>query len=237
MIALSVFLFFTAAHAETITGKITYSKVDPKSPLYFYESVRKSEGEKTISKTKFTDREGKIVVEEESVYEKGLVLKYSFKQNQVNEFGTIESKDGKMNFTFTSQGKLETDEEDIEPNMIVADMIGDHIRKNWDELAKGETIKFRFLLAERLETIGFKIFVDKEREVRGIPAVDIKMKPSSFIIAALTDPLIFTVEKNSPHRILEAFGRLPVRHPKVPNPSSRSDWRAIDALTELEYKK
>lgn len=236
MIIFLAWLLTSTAFADKVVGKITYPKSEP-SPLFFYENTRKKEGNKIISKTKYTDRSGKAVVEEEAVYEGNSVLKYTYKQNQVNEYGFIEAKNGKMIFSFNKGEKNETDEEDIVPKMIVADLLNDYFRQNWDDLMKEETIKVRFLFVERTETIGFKFFTIGEREIRGIPVVDIKMKPSSFIIAALTDPLIFTVEKNPPHRILETFGRLPVRVSDKPDSKDRSDWHAIDAKMELEYKK
>lgn len=235
MISVLLLLFCAPVEAQKITGKIIDQKLDPLSPSFFYENIRSVQGKKTISKTKYTDRSGVVLVEEEAEYENNTVLKYSYKQNQVGEVGYIESKDGKMHFSFSSQGNNETDQEDIEPNMVVADMIGDHIRNNWKALAAGDTIKFRFLLAERLDTIGFKLFTDKETIRNGVPVIDIIMKPSSIIIAALTNPLRFTVEKNEPHRILETFGRLPIRTSK-PNPTKRSDWHAIDAMMELNYE-
>jgi hypothetical protein len=82
--------------------------------------------------------------------------------------------------------------------------------------------------------VGFKLFKDGERELKGKPAVDIVMKPSSIFIAAIAPSFRVTVEKSSPHRLLEINGRLPVRMPKVNPPKSRSDWKAIDARIEFD---
>ena len=113
-------------------------------------------------------------------------------------------------------------------------MIGPLLRKNWDKIMEGESIKVRYLAIERLETIGFKFFKDRERTLNGREVVDILMKPSSFFIAALVSPIRITVSKAPPHDIVESEGRTPIRWPKREPPTRRGDWKAIDARVEYE---
>ena len=51
------------------------------------------------------------------------------------------------------------------------------------------------------------------------------MEPTSLVIAALVDPLYFTVEKNGPHRVLEYVGRT------TPKIERNGKWKDLDAVT------
>lgn len=215
------------AAVTSAKGEIFEPKLSPDKPLFFYENTRNDAG--TESRTVYSDVKGKPVVEETTTYEGGKLKRYTYNQLQVDEKGEIEVRDGKVFYTYTAQGKTEKDNEDLEDNMLVPDMIGAQILKDWAELMKGETIKIRILLLERLDNIGFKLFKDKERDFNGKPAVDIVMKPSSIFIAAIAPSFLITVEKDAPHRLLETFGRLPVRVPNKTPPVNRKDWDAIDA--------
>jgi hypothetical protein len=70
----------------------------------------------------------------------------------------------------------------------------------------------------------------------GKEAVQIQMKPTSFIIASIVDPILMTFEKGGEHRLLESNGRLPVRVSKYGDSKKRSDWKALDAILKIDYK-
>jgi hypothetical protein len=93
-------------------------------------------------------------------------------------------------------------------DMLISDMLADFILARWNALMAGNSVRCRYLVVERTETIGFKLLLETQTAVRdGIPVVIIKMEPSSPIISALVDPLHIVVEKNPPHRILQYTGR------------------------------
>ena len=141
-----------------------------------------------------------------------------------------------MNYHFTAQGKETKEEDDLEENAIIPDMIGAHVLKNWDILMSGEEVKVRLMILERQETIGFKFFLDKEREVNGKKVVDLIMKPSSIFIAMIAPNFHLSFEKEAPHRILEIKGSMHVREAEVPNPKSRKDYSAIRGRVEFIQK-
>jgi hypothetical protein len=219
-----------------VKGKIFPLEGVTENPVFLYENSRTLAGETTVtSQTKYLSLEGKPLVEEEVFYDGGKLKRYRYNQIQTDERGEIEVREGKVYFTYFSQGKKETDSADWEEKMIIPDMIGVVLKDSWGELMAGDSVKVRFLLLERLDTIGFKFFKDGERTVNGKEAVDIVMKASSIFIAALAPKIIITVEKAFPHRILETSGRLPVRRAKVEPPKSRKDYKAIDGRLNFEY--
>lgn len=226
----------SAWSAEVVKGQIFPAGQPEEKAVFKYENTRIKAGEEVVSsKTRYLDTEGKLLVEEDVFYEGGKLRRYRYNQLQTDERGEIEIRNRKVHFTYFSQGKKQTDQEDLEEMTIVPDMIGDVLRSSWKQLSAGESVKVRFLLLERLDSVGFKFFVEKERDFAGKRAVDIVMKASSIFIAALAPKIIITMEKDYPHRLLETNGRLPVRMPKVNPPKSRKDWKAIDGRLVLEY--
>lgn len=204
-------------------------------PSYLFSLNVEKKGDSVHSKSIFTDLAGKALVEETSVYRDQSLVSHTFQQLQVDEKGSIDIRDGKVFYSFTSQGKTHTETADIEPEMVISDAIVPYILQHWDQLEKGETLKVRFLLLERQESIGFKFYKDKEHNFKGKDAVDILMRPTSIFIAQLVPKIRFTFEKAAPHRLIESVGRTPIRVPEVPNPKRRKDYRALDGRMEWEY--
>jgi len=217
-----------------VQGRVFYSKLDPKEPSFFFNALVTETGAKRVAVTTYSDKQNKPLAVEESEFDGEKLVRYELKQLQVNEFGNASLKDGKVMMTFTSEKKTETDSETYDPSMIVASMIGELLQKNFGALMAGEQIKVRYLALERLETIGFKFFKDKERTLNGREVVDILMKPSSFFIAALVSPIRITLRKDDPHWIVETDGRTPVRVSEKQPPETRKDWKAIDARVEYD---
>ncbi len=90
------------------------------------------------------------------------------------------------------------------------------------KILSGDTIHARFGVPERQETVGFKYFKVGEETIRGHKVIVVKMKPSSFIIAAIVDPLYFYLKKDGTG-VLKMTGRTIL---KVKN---GNDWETLDA--------
>jgi hypothetical protein len=222
-----------AATTET-KGRVFYSALSKDSASFLFKSRRiESKGVISIDST-YTDMQGKPLISEEVDLDGDRPLRYSYNQFQVDDFGDAQFVQKKVQMTFKSSGETSKDSEDFDPTTVVAPMVQPLLQKHWDEFMKGDSIHVRYLAIERVETIGFKLFKDEERVYKGKPAVDILMKPSSFIIAALVSPIRITVMKEAPHWILESEGRLAIRWPKRIPPYSRDDWKAIDARVEYD---
>ncbi len=220
---------------ENTKGTIYYPEDSALTP-FSYQYEKTLVGAKTVGKTKYFDDKGQVVVEEETHYEDGKFRLYKQEMRQTDEGGTIEIKGNKIVYDFRSGAKTYKEETDLEERIMVPDMVVDTYRESWDELMKDESVYVRFLLLERQESIGFKFFKERDLEYAGKPAVELILKPSSFIIAALAPKIRLIVEKNPPHRLFEMRGRLPVRVAKKNPPTKRGDWRAIDGRLVMEYK-
>jgi hypothetical protein len=138
----------------------------------------------------------------------------------------------KMLFEYTpgKGSRTKTGNESLQQDTLVNDMMAPFIRAHWDGLSQGSAVKFRYAALERAETVGFKLVKDAETIWREIPAIRLKMEPTSRIIAALVDPLYFTVEKDGRHRLLEYVGRT------TPKILKGGKWKDLDALTVYDWQ-
>ena len=108
-------------------------------------------------------------------------------------------------------------------------MLAPFLASHWNDLIQGKEVKCRYVAAARAETVGFKFTKHTEATVRGTPAVVIKMSPSSFVIAALVEPLYFTMEKGGEHRVLQYDGRT------TPKLKDGNKWKDLDAVTVFDW--
>jgi hypothetical protein len=179
--------------------------------------------------SRFTDPASQAVeVSEETTLEGGKLLRYVQEQRQLGARGELELRDGKAWFSWTQAGKTEKDSEDAAENLIVGPTTVSYLQKNWETLMKGDTVPARWAALDRKETVGFKFFRIAELKWNGQDAVQIKMKPSSFVIAALVDPLIFTFDKDGKH-LLELVGRT------LPKQKVDGKWKDLDADIVYRY--
>ncbi len=209
---------------EDLSSGEILSRTDKKL-LYKYTRTVSRQGDSSIAKRHFEYPDGKPAATETVTYQGGRVTKMVWEQFQVNESGQFELADGKLKFSYTKDGKTNTEEEKLEEPFVSQDEIVEHIYKNWDLLMKGGTVSIRLPVIFRTETVGFKFF--KEGESEG--GVKIKMKPSSFVIAALVKPLLFTLKKDGDHRTIQVDGRV------APKIQEDGKWKDLDALFVMKY--
>jgi len=95
----------------------------------------------------------------------------------------------------------------------------------WDDLMRGDAVKFRFVSLEWERTFEFRLVKAGESVQNGQPVVQIRMEPTGMFVAKLVNPLLFTVSKNSPHRILSYIGRT------TPRIKKGNSWKYLDAET------
>lgn len=180
-------------------------------------------------KTVFTSPDNSIAATEDVLTENGKIKTYTVHQNQLGETGTMEVKDGKIHFSYTKEGKVSTNEEDLPDNLIIGPTLVDYLTQRKDLLLRGESVAVRFAVLDRKETVGFKFFKDSEGSFEGKPSVVIKMKPSSFVIAAIVDPLYFTFLKDE-WKLAELVGRT------IPKQKRDGKWKDLDADILYHWK-
>jgi hypothetical protein len=196
------------------TAKVYELGKSHENVLFNYRSESDEKGDTVVVNNHFYYPDGRLATHEEITFQKdGHVSLYKQEQAQLGATGSIEIGGGKAKFSFTRDGKTKTDTEDIGPEFIVGSQIPLEIEAHWAELMKGETMKRRLAVLERCESVGFNYSKEGEGEVDGKKAVIIKMKPSSFIIAALVSPLHFYMSPDG-KELYEIKGRTTVKKDK-----------------------
>lgn len=220
-----------AIGADQLTGTL-YSQGNNKV-LYQYRRSEAKEGEARVALQEYFLPGGKLAARGRARYEKGELVYFEMEELQAGLKGSARivrrGKEGKIHFTFSRGGRVQKDTETLRPNTVVNDSIPDFLASNWVTLMNGKTVPFRYIAVERAETVGFEFTKVGETTWKSIPAVQIRMRPSSFIIARLVNPLVFTVEKGGAHRVLAYKGRT------TPKQKVGSKWKDLEAFTVFDF--
>jgi hypothetical protein len=214
-----------------LTGSI-YDK--PQGRLLFtFRRTATQTGDVVRALREFRYPNGSIAAQERVLYERGRLVRFDLDELQIGAHGHAAIDQGRIDFQYvtgTGQGaKTRRKVETVTDNPLIADTLGPFVAAHWDELNRGATVKFRYLVVPRLETIAFKLTCESTTDFHGKKVVQIKMSPASWIISQVLDPLIFTVESDPPHRVLQYWGRT------APKLRTGQSWRDLDALTVFEW--
>lgn len=155
---------------------------------------------------------GKVFLEERTQLkaDSGQIVKVETDQNQtgVKAVVTFDGKTAK--FQKTEGGETKTDDETVKGDFVMSANFQRYIHSKWKDLQAGKTVSFRYGVWERMETVGFQVTKMKDEDKDGAKTTLLKMKPSSFIIAALVNPLEFRFNEDG-SRLLEMKGRIQVK--------------------------
>ena len=180
-------------------------------------------------KAVFSDMAGQPAFTEEATLENGLLVKNIITQHQTGEKASIEVRDGQIYFSRTNSGEKEkTASEKLKQPLLVPAAFAHFVKTHWESLAKGEALEFRFAVWQRLETVGFQFKKVKDEGEGDNKVLVLKMKPTSFIISALVDPLTFRYAYKN-QRIISYEGRV---SPKIKKGDSFKD---LDALVVYHF--
>jgi hypothetical protein len=181
----------------------------------------------------FTSPQGALAVRERMTYDGNKLVSCDMDDHQLNAKGSAkivrDSGKAKIVFEYTKDGKRKTASETFHNDTVNNDMIYPFLAAHWTELMNGDAVKCRYIVLSRTETIGFEFVKQRETTARGMPVVIVKMAPSSMLIAAVVDPLIFTIEKNGQHRVLDYDGRT------TPKIKQGDKFKDLDALTVFDW--
>lgn len=218
-----------AARTLNFDAKI-FDLKDREKHMFNYKSEVETVGDVTTFENNITDLQGGLLVVEKTVMKDGGKTLVSFEQDQkqLETVGRLEINDGKINFSFTKNGKVKTDDESFDADFIVTSTLVAFVRSHWERISKGETVKARLGVLDRLETVGFQFKKEKEKMFGETAGVVVKMKPSSLIISAIVNPLFlgFTADGS---RVMEVEGRTSVKV-KVDG-----KFKDFDGLTVYSY--
>ncbi len=179
-------------------------------------------------KSVWKDTEGNAVIEQSVILDGSKLVRDELNQKQLNQKGIIEVKEGKIYFTKEVDGKSSTKEEKLKDTFVVSANFQKFVKDNWDKVATEKGIEFRYGVWDRQETVGFEIFKVAEEKIGEQTAVVLKMKPSSFIIAALVKPIIFKFAADG-SRLIEMNGRV------APKKKEGAAFKDLDAEVVYTY--
>ena len=179
--------------------------------------------EKQIDRT-FSSPQGDLVAQEKIILNGNLLYKMSLSQLQTDEQGSLEVSAGKLHFSYTRNGKTTQDSEKATDNLVVSGTLIPYLQQHWRELQAGKEVEVRYAVLDRKETVGFKFFKIQSSPEKFVtkPEMVLKMKPSSFFIAAIVDPLYFNFSQNGAD-LYELIGRT------LPKVKVNGKWKDIDA--------
>jgi len=247
-ILLSILIWLSASSCATVfgtsylepkllTGSI-YDKPDGRL-LFTFRRTAAQTGDVVSVLREFRNADGSPAAEERVLYEGGRLVRFELNERQIGASGSarveaVDSGRQRIDFLYTagsaSAAKTRRSGETIREEPLISDMLPGFLVGHWDELNRGDTLKFRYVVVPRLETIGFKLRRESAGEFHGKKVLRIKMEPASRLIAQFLAPLSFTVEIDSPHRILQYWGRT------TPKVRKGRAWQDFDALTVFHWE-
>ncbi|WP_413561473.1 hypothetical protein [Bdellovibrio sp. HCB209] len=222
VISVLLFPLFLSAQ-QKITGELFDFASEQKQKLYDLNLVITPQGAETIVQSEFRDIHGNIAVTEKGVVSGDKLVSFEIVRKQTNESGKILVDGDKLSFEyFDTNGKKKTAEEKVKGFVLCSSNFGAFVKSNWEAFKKGDSVSVRFAVWDRLETVGFTIRKIKNTEIKGEKVLELEMKPTSFVIAALVDPVRFYYSE-SDQNLRMMKGRVP---PKVLRDGK---WKDLDA--------
>ncbi|WP_413581466.1 hypothetical protein [Bdellovibrio sp. HCB288] len=225
-----VILFpLTLSAQQKVAAELFDLKSDRKQKLYDLNLEITPQGAETRMHGEFRDTQGKVVVVEKGAAAGDKFVSYEIVRSQTGEKGRITLEGDKIKFEYEgSDGKTKTSEEKSKGILLSTANFAPFVLSHWEEFQKGSSISVRYAVWDRLETVGFTLKKVGETEVAGEKLMELQMKPTSFVIAALVDPVHFWYsDKDRTLRVLK--GRVPVKQMK------NGKWSDLDA--EVVYTK
>jgi hypothetical protein len=222
---------------KLLTGTIYERGPEPRRVLFKFRRTGSRSGSRVAVLREYTHRDRSLAARERVAYENGRLVSFELEELQSGAKGQAllrpdPAGNGKEIIKFAySPGpgaKTITSTENLRKDVLVNDMLPGFLFGHWDELMKGAAVKFRVIVLQRRETIGFKLVKESDSTWQGRPVVIIRMEPSSAIIAHLLEPVRFTVEQGR-RRILQYSGRT------TPMIKRGNKWEDLDAASVFDW--
>ena len=223
-------------YPKFLTGTIYAANSDQKRVLYKFKRTVTTSGNSLTAVREFIAPHGTLAARETVVYLGDDLVSFEVEDLQAKTSATVQlSRAAKTKatiaFKYVSGNNTKTNiaTESLRPDTLISDMIAPFLTAHWADLLKGKEVKFRFVAADRAETIGFKFAEHAESTRNGKPVIVLKMSPSSFVIAPFVNPIYVTMEKDGEHRVLQYDGRT------TPKIKDGNEWKDLDAVTVFDW--
>jgi len=233
---------FLAAEPDYLAPKLLTGSIYDRPGgrlLFTFRRTATQTGDVVSVLREFHNPDGSLAALERVRYERGRLVRFELDEGQIGATGNalvepLPNQRQRIQFQYTTRStradRPKRESETLRDQVLINDMLPGFMTDHWDELTRGETVQFRYIVVPRLETIAFKLKRESAGDLRGKKVVRIKMEPSSRLIAQFLDPLVFTVEADPPHRILQYWGRT------TPKIRSGQSWNDLDALSVFNWE-
>lgn len=218
---------------KLLTGTLYAVGSDRKEVLFTFRRMATSSGSTVHVERQFLTTNGTVAAVEKVVYQSNQLVSFEMQDFQANVSGSVQIEtdpgDPDRSKIYVSyahglnppKGRARA----LQPNILIDDTLYPFLIDHWNELMRGDAVKFRFVSLEWGRTFEFELRKTRVAEENSTPVVRITMKPTSRFIARLVNPLVFTVTRNAPHRILSYTGRT------TPRIKKGNSWKYLDAET------
>ncbi|SRR5258706_8146482 len=229
---------FKYEEPKILAGTIYPKQGTREKPLFKFKRVATRSRSSLEVVREYNHPTGESVAKERIIYEKDDLVSYELEETQAGARGSAKIRQDPSNpakrmiifeYTKTRGAKPKTRTEAVREDVLVNDMVAPFLMSHWNALLKGEKVRCRCIAVARTETVGFTFVKESESKWQGREVIIIKMEPTSLIIAALVDPLIFVIEKRDPHRVLQYTGRT------TPRIKTGNKWQDLDAVTVFDW--
>jgi len=221
---------------KLLTASIYKRESSPQKLLFRFQREATRTGERLRVVRDYTYPDGKSAAQETVIYQGNNLDSLTLRESQIGAEGSAKISEANAERTIHFEyrkgtgGPLKARNEAWRENTLIGDMIGPFLADHWDALMRGEKVKCRYIVVPRMETVGFTFAKEADPDPHDPKAIAIKMEPTSRIIAAIVDPLYFSMGKSPPHRILQYDGRT------TPKLNVRGKWEDLDAVTIFDWK-
>ena len=226
-------------YPEYLEGGIYAQGAEPRQLLFRFKRVATRSGSTLNVDRDFTYPDGRVAAREHIVYLGNSLASYELEELQVGATGSARihaATEGagksviEFQFSPSSSERTKQRTEALAGTALIADMVGPFLTAHWDSLMRGEKVKGRYLVVQRKETVGFTFIKVAQGTAENERTTTIKMEPTSTVIGLLVRPLFFTVQKDSPHRVLRYLGRT------TPKVKVGNKWEDLDAITVFDWQ-
>lgn len=226
------------AEPKILTGTLFELGSQRKKVLFLFKRTAVRDGETIRVEREFTNPDGSVAALENAVYESNRLVSFQMKEFQANVSGRIEiaadpkNRDKQKVSIGYAHGLVppKGDAQALTADTVVDDTLYPFMLAHWDDLMRGDKVKFRFVALEWERTFMFRFVKAGEAVVDGKVVEQIRMEPTNLLVARLVDPLTFNVEKAAPHRLDSYLGRT------TPRTKKGKAWKYLDAETVFDWK-
>jgi hypothetical protein len=229
---------FDFASPASLTGTIYEAGSHRQKVLFTFQRAAVRAGDTVRVERKFFLPDGALAADEDITYAAGRLVSYRLQELQAGIGARIDitnrlqnSAGPKIAIGYAHDFSPPPGNwQNLLPDTLIDDTVYPFLLEHWDALLRGEPAKFRFVALEHGKLVSFRLVKAGESTVAGRPVVLLKMEPANFFVARFVNPLLFTVEKDAPRRVLSYFGGT------TPRVKKGNTWKYLDAETVFDWK-